>query len=524
MNDAQLTRELPMIKDSGESVSVWMTTAEIASSGALTSGALADVCVVGAGIAGMTSAYLLARQGKKVIVVDDGAIGGGETGRTTAHLSFALDDGFVEIERLHGEEGARLAAESHMAAVDQIEAIVAAEGIGCDFRRLHGYLFVPPGEPTDVLDEELAAAHRAGLIDVELIPRVPIDDFDTGPCLRFPRQAQFHPLKYLAGLARAITRMGGTIYTNTRVVDVEGGQQTRVSTDAGHTVIAAAVVVATNSPISDWVALHTKQEPYRTYAIGMRIPHRSVALNLYWDTADPYHYVRLEWPASTGLEEEPTHDILIVGGEDHKANEEYDPEGRFARLEQWTRERFPSVESVDYKWSGQVMEPVDALGFNGLDASGKENVYIITGDSGHGMTNSTLGAMIIVDLIMGRKNPWSALYDPDRITVKAASEFMRNVGTMVGQLGAHLTGGDIESADDLQPGQGALVRDGMSKIAAYRDDAGVLHKVSATCSHVGCIVEWNPLEKSWDCPCHGSRFDPDGKVLSGPAISPLKGE
>ncbi|MBC8146319.1 MAG: FAD-dependent oxidoreductase, partial [bacterium] len=488
-----------MASESGESVSVWMSTTEIENQGPLTSGALTDVCIVGAGIAGMTSAYLLARQGKSVVVIDDGKIGGGETGRTTAHLSFALDDSFAELERLHGLKGSRLAAESHMEAVDQIEAIVAAEGIGCDFRRLHGYLFVPPGESTDVLDEELAAAHRAGLVDVELIPRAPLDDFDTGPCLRFPRQAQFHPLKYLTGLARAINRMGGRIFTNTHVVEVEGGDQTRVSTDAGHTVLATAVVVATNSPISDWVALHTKQEPYRTYAIAMRIPHRSVPLNLYWDTADPYHYVRLAWPASTGLEEEPTHDTLIVGGEDHKANEEYDPEGRFARLEEWARERFPSVEAVEYKWSGQVMEPVDALGFNGLDASGKENVYIISGDSGHGMTNSTLGAMLITDLIMGRANAWSELYDPNRITVKAAPDFMRNVGTMVGALGAHLTGGDVESADDLQPGQGALIRDGMSKIAAYRDESGAMHKVSATCTHVGCIVEFNPLEKSWDC-------------------------
>jgi glycine/D-amino acid oxidase-like deaminating enzyme/nitrite reductase/ring-hydroxylating ferredoxin subunit len=511
-----------MNNDSGQSVSVWMATAEVPVQTALTADAQADVCIVGAGIAGMTTAYLLLRQGRSVIVLDDGPVGGGETGRTTAHLSFALDDRFFELERLHGEEGARLAAESHMAAVDQIEAIVAAEGIGCDFRRLDGYLFRPPGDTSDILERELAAAHRAGLVDVEMVPRAPMEDFDTGACLRFPRQGQFHPLKYLNGLARAIARMGGRICTNAHVVEVAGGSPARVRTDAGYTVSANAIVVATNSPISDWVALHTKQEPYRTYVIGMRVPHRSVALNLYWDTLDPYHYVRLAWPSSTNVEEEPTHDWLIVGGEDHKANEEYDPEGRFKRLEEWARERFPSVQGVEFQWSGQVQEPVDSLAFIGLDASGKENVYIITGDSGHGMTHGTIGGMLCTDLIIGRPNPWAELYDPDRKSLRSAPDFLRNVGTMVEQLGAHLTGGDIDSADDLQPGQGALVREGLSKIAAYRDDDGTLHKLSATCTHAGCVVEWNPLEKSWDCPCHGSRFDPYGTVLNGPALTPLK--
>jgi glycine/D-amino acid oxidase-like deaminating enzyme/nitrite reductase/ring-hydroxylating ferredoxin subunit len=506
---------------SGQTLSVWMASVEVPVHTALTADAQADVCVVGAGIAGMTAAYLLLRQGKSVIVLDHGPVGGGETGHTTAHLSFALDDRFVELERLHGEEGSRLAAESHMAAVDQIEAIVRAEGIGCDFRRLDGYLFEPPGERSDLLEKELAAAHRAGLVDVEIVPRAPIDDFDTGPCLRFPRQGQFHPLKYLSGIARAISRMGGRICTNAHVMEVAGGDLPFVRTDAGHTVSANAVVVATNSPISDWVTLHTKQEPYRTYAIAMRVPHRSVALNLYWDTLDPYHYVRLGWPSSTGVEEEPEFDYLIVGGEDHKANEEYDPQGRFARLEEWTRERFPSVRTVEFSWSGQVQEPIDSLAFIGKDPSGKDNVYIITGDSGQGMTHGTIGGILCTDLIMGRENPWTKLYDPSRITLKAAPDFLRNVGTMIEQLGAHLTGGDVDSEEKIEPGQGALVRDGLSKIAVYRDEDGSFIRLSATCTHAGCVVEWNQLEKSWDCPCHGSRFDVYGKVLNGPALAPL---
>ena len=193
-----------MSSDSGENLSVWMATTSVPSEPALTEDARADVCIVGAGIAGMTTAYLIAREGKSVVVLDDGPIGGGMTGRTTAHLSNALDDRYTEIERLHGEQGARLAAESHTAAIDRIEAIVRQEGIDCDFERLDGYLFVPPGDARKILDEELEAAHRAGLADVKKVERAPLESFDTGPALCFPRQGQFHILKYLGGLARAI--------------------------------------------------------------------------------------------------------------------------------------------------------------------------------------------------------------------------------------------------------------------------------------------------------------------------------
>src|SRR5215218_1450540 len=211
-----------MPSDSGRTTSVWMATSAVPNFSPLGEDTSTGTCIVGAGIAGLTTAYLLAREGKPVIVLDDGAIGGGETGRTTAHLANALDDRYFELERLHGERGARLAAESHSAAIDRIEEIVRGEGIDCDFERLDGYLFVPPGESTEVLDRELAATRRAGL-ETEIVPRAPISGFDTGPSLRFPRQAQFHPLKYLGGLASAITRMGGRIYTGTHVDRVDGG-------------------------------------------------------------------------------------------------------------------------------------------------------------------------------------------------------------------------------------------------------------------------------------------------------------
>jgi glycine/D-amino acid oxidase-like deaminating enzyme len=236
---------------SEENLSIWMATAEVPSYPALTEVAQADVCIVGAGIAGMTTAYLLAREGRSVVVLDDGPIGGGMTGRTTAHLVNALDDRYYDLEKYHGEKGARLTAESHTAAIDRIEAIVAEEGMSCEFERLDGYLFAPPGDSKKELERGLEAAHRAGLTDVEMVGRAPIDGFDTGPCLRFPRQAQFHPLKYLAGLAQAIERRGGRIFTGTHATKVEGGERARVETAGGAVVSAGAVVVATNTPISD---------------------------------------------------------------------------------------------------------------------------------------------------------------------------------------------------------------------------------------------------------------------------------
>src|SRR5581483_2652154 len=248
-----------MTSDSGEMVSIWMATAEVPARPPLTENTHADVCIVGAGIAGMTTAYLLAREGRAVVVLDDGRIGGGMTERTTAHLSNAIDDRYFEIERLHGEKGARLAADSHTAAIDRIEAIVAEEGIDCDFERLDGYLFVPPDESKEVLERELKAAHRAGLVEVEQVARAPLAAFDTGICLRFPRQAQFHPFKYLAGLAGAIEQKGGRLFTQTHASQMEGGAQARVETSDGYVVTAEAIVIATNTPINDLVTIHTKQ-------------------------------------------------------------------------------------------------------------------------------------------------------------------------------------------------------------------------------------------------------------------------
>ena len=507
-----------MQSDSGDTTSVWMATASTPAYAPLENDASADICVIGAGIAGITTAYLLARAGKRVIVLDDGPVGGGETGRTTAHLANAMDDRFYMLERVHGEGGSRIAAESHGAAIDRIEAIVREEGIDCDFTRVDGYLFLAEGDKRDELERELEAAHRAGLTGVELIPRIPNVSWDSGPALRFPRQGQFHPLKYLSGLARAISRNGGIIHTGSHVAEFEAKpRRSQVKTSDGKTVTADAMVFATNSPINDWVKMHTKQAPYRTFVIGCRIPRGSVPTALYWDTGDPYHYVRLQ-KGEDGV------DILIVGGEDHKTGQEDDAPKRFRALEEWTRARFPMVERVEYAWSGQVLEPVDFLGFVGRNPGDDgKNTYIATGDSGQGMTHGTIAGILITDLITERENPWASLYDPSRVSLKASSalEFAKENLNVAAQYRDYVTPGEVSSTAEIPPGSGAIIRRGTHKIAAYRDESGTVHERSAVCTHMYCIVDWNSTEKTWDCPCHGSRFDPMGQVVNGPAVAPL---
>ena len=502
-----------MKSDAGRTTSYWMDTSELALRPPLTGDSGADVCIVGAGIAGLTTAYLLCREGRKVLVIDDGPVAGGESSRTTAHLTPAVDDRYYELERLHGERGARIVFESHSAAVDAIERISREEKIDCDFQRLDGYLFDAPDKKDSFLDKELEAARRAGLT-VEKVAQPPIPGARTGPALRFANQAQFHPLTYYSGLVRAIERMGGRIHGGTHADDFKGGAPARVTTSAGHTITAGALVVATNSPVNDRVVMHTKQAPYRTYVIAAPVPAGAIPRALYWDTEDPYHYVRLQ-AAGGGSE------MLIVGGEDHRTGQEDDAEKRYARLEEWTRKHFPQAADAVHRWSGQVLEPADLVAFIGRNPMDADNVYIATGDSGNGMTHGTIAGLLLTDLIVGRPNPWESLYDPARKSLRAAKDFAReNIQSQVGYAG-HFTPGEVDSTDKIAPGEGAIIRHGLKKIAASRDASGKLTQCSAICTHLGCVVEWNTSEKTWDCPCHGSRFAPDGHVVNGPAPDPL---
>jgi glycine/D-amino acid oxidase-like deaminating enzyme/nitrite reductase/ring-hydroxylating ferredoxin subunit len=378
-------------------------------------------------------------------------------------------------------------------------------------QRLDGFLFEPSDRPSKVLEDEVDTCKRAG-VDVEWLARAPLTAYTTGPCIRFPRQGQFHPLKYLAGLARAIEGRSGMIFEKTMVEHIHPGRRARVKVEGGREVTADAVVVATNVPISNLVVIHTKQAPYMTYAIGVLVPRGAVTPGLYWDTEDPYHYVRLQ---TLG---EGDNELLIVGGEDHKSGQAHDQERRFERLATWTRERFPFAQEVQYRWAGQVMETTDGLAFIGRNPLDNDNIYIATGDSGMGMTHGTIAGMLIADLITNKENPWTRLYDPRRRPLRAAGDFISENLNVAGQYLSWFTPGDVASVDNIRPDQGAVVRRGLSKVAVYRDELGELHECSAVCTHLGCIVAWNETEKTWDCPCHGSRFDKFGAVVNGPAV------
>jgi glycine/D-amino acid oxidase-like deaminating enzyme/nitrite reductase/ring-hydroxylating ferredoxin subunit len=521
-----------------------------------------DVVIVGGGIAGLSTAYILSKAGKHVAVLEDGYIGSGETGHTTAHITHALDDRYYNLEEMFGIDGAFLAAESHTSAIDFIDKVVFEEKIECDFERLDGYLFLGPKDDKTTLEKELEATHRAGINNTEIVEKPPLTSFNLGLSLRFPNQAQFHPLKYLTGLANSIYKNNGNIFTETHVQEVSNS---RIRTTDGFNVEAKQIVIATNAPIVDKVSkIYDKQIPYRTYVIGATIRKGTVPKALYWDTGDresksgikPYHYVRiqkLDYNADNDNESntndlesdkaDNSHDLLIIGGEDHKTGYENDMEERHSRLINWAKQRFP-IEDVKYKWSGQVMEPLDSLAFIGLnptnnkesDSNNNNNVYICTGDSGNGITHGTIAGILISDLISGKQNKWSNLYSPSRDA--DANQKKRNTtnnsetnpgGNDNNQAKKEADPNTINNSENesfmetLSLEQGAIIKaKSDNPIAIYKDKTGKITRFSAKCTHLGCTIAWNPLEKSFDCPCHGSRFFYNGKVINGPANSDLE--
>jgi glycine/D-amino acid oxidase-like deaminating enzyme/nitrite reductase/ring-hydroxylating ferredoxin subunit len=500
---------------SRSSESVWINTVKRNPAAPLEKSAEADVCIVGAGMAGMSAAYELAREGKSVIVLEKSALDFGETPRTSAHLSNVLDAKYKTIAQMHGEDGARKAAESHSAAISEIEAIAAREGIDCEFKRTSGYLFLAEGDSESTLKDEFDASRNAGLSVERSSPPLRLQSMRE--CLKFPDQAQFHPVKYLAGLDAAIQRLGAHLYSQTEVTEIVPGKITQVETNRGSRVSAGSVIVATNTPVNDWVKMHTKQAAYRTYVVGMAIDGNPPPPFLYWDTAEPFHYVRTE-QITQGRHVE---NLLIVGGEDHKTGQEGSDCEQYTRLANWAKEYFPDVGAVKFRWSGQIINSMDGLAFIGRNPGDKENIFIVTGDSGNGLTHGTIAGMLLRDLILGRKNPWTDLYDPSRKNLRSVLPFARENLNVALEYSGWLGPGEVDDESKIKPGAAAIIRRGLSKIAVYRDSSNQLHELSAVCTHLGCIVAWNALEQSWDCPCHGSRFSPDGKVLNGPAVRGL---
>lgn len=493
--------------------SLWMEIDVAPNAAPLRGNTECDVVVIGAGIAGISTAYELAIEGSRVIVIDRAAIAGGITARTTAHLAPLCDDLTSAMIGLRGEDISRRFYESQAAAIDRIEEIQNKESIDCDFRRLDGYLFQALNTDSQVIDDELDAVRKIGA-PVHRLVGVPFAHCEQQHVLRYPRQGTFHPLKYLKGLVAAIEARGGVFHANTTVESVEERDDGKVvvSTADGK-VVAGAAVVTTNSPIVDRFALHTKTAPYRSYAMAFSIPKGAIPDALYWDTLDPYHYVRLQ-PGADGT------DYLIVGGGDHKSGEADDAEVRFQALEAWTRNLIPGAREVTHRWSGQVLETIDYAGFIGRNP-GNTNIYVHTGDSGQGMTHGVVGAIVNSALILGRQCPWIDVYEPSRKTPAGIGNFLKENVTAVKNFAEYLAPGELCALSDLKAGRGAIIRQGPSKIAAYRDENGKLYARSAACTHIGCHLHWNSFETCWDCPCHGSHFAFDGTPLNAPAVGPL---
>lgn len=494
--------------------SLWMADVEPIAAPPLTADASCDLLVVGGGIAGLSAAYEAARCGGQVILIDRGPVGRGMTARSTAHLASESDDWNYELVKARGQDAARSNYESQVAAINRIETICRDEGIDADFRRVEAFM-VPaaPGHMSQ-LQDEYEACRVLGMA-VEWTNEAPVPLPIGTRALRFAGQGRFHPLKYCAGLAKAIVNRGGRLHSATAYArHDEDDDGVTIEIAGGRRIRARQVMFATNSPVNATLAIHTKQVPMRTFAIAAQVTSGSIPDALIWDTEEIYHYVRLQ-PGEG-------RDWLIVGGEDHRSGTADDGGQRFDRLESWARDRFPAMGEVVHRWSGQVLEPVDYLPYSGR-TPGSERTFLHSGDSGMGITNAVAGSLNFAALLRGEKAHFEELFDPSRNPASAATiaEYVKDQGEVVANLAGYVLPGEANSADELKPGEGAIIRKGLKKVAAYRHPDGQLEEHSATCTHVGCIVQWNSTEHCWDCPCHGSQFAVDGSVLNGPAVRPL---
>ena len=468
-----------------------------------------DVIVIGGGITGISVALQLKLAGKTVAVIEQHSLGTGESGHTTAHVTEVLDTRYQKIRSDFGAETARLVARACKSANDQIARWVDEWSIDCSYERVPGFLYTESKKDVNSLKRELIALQKVGLT-AKWEQNVPLP-FETHGGIRVENQAQFHPRKYLLALAKKIPGDGSSIFENTRAVEIKEGMPSHVVTEQGE-LVGHELVVATNTPSVNRFFMHTKVAAYRTYAIASSLDRPPSLKGLYWDTADPYHYTRNH------------NGVWIIGGEDHKTGMKTDTEECFLHLAEYTRAHF-SGKSISDKWSGQIMEPVDGLPYIGLNPASRKT-YIATGFSGNGMTFGTLAGQIISDLILKRKNPWAKIFNPNRIKIiSAAMHFIaENKDYPLCLIKDNIFKKNQVNPEDvsqLPPDEGCVINQDGQAIAIYRDKKSELHTVSAVCTHLGCQVHWNSSEKSWDCPCHGSRFSTDGEVLNGPALTGL---
>lgn len=457
---------------------------------------------------GISTAYQLAKRGHKVTLVDAFRLASGQTCRTTAHLSCQLEEEFHELLKMHDQATVSLFYEAHRRAIDTFEEIIHQEGIQCDFQRLEGYLFLGKNEKKSLLDKEQKSAEKCGA-HLEFLQETPFLK-DKTPSLKYKAQGQFHPLKYLKGLVSILQELQVDIFENTQIQDFEQHDEKSwtLTSDRGIEIEADYVVVATDSPVNTRFHIHTKQYAYRTYSIGLEYKEHIERPALLWDTEDPYHYIRFH------------KDQIIIGAEDHKVGQppESDP---FFNLEKWSREHFDHLGEVKWRWSGQIFEPADQMAYIGHSPGTHKNIFIATGFSGIGMTGSTIASLLISDLIEGKENPYSKIFDPSRKATHNLTEFIKENVNVALQYSDYFTPSEVQAVEDIPVDSGCLIRAGLVKSCVYHAEGDNFERKSAVCTHLGGIVHWNDIEKTWDCPAHGSRFNTHGKVIEGPAVSEL---
>lgn len=491
----------------------WIDSAPIKSFPALNADLKTDALVVGAGITGITVAYLLKKAGIRVTLIERERVASIDTGHTTSHLTYVTDDSLETLTRL-GRDHAQATWDAGACAIDEIERIVREEKIECEYTRVPGFLHASlfdEGSKDERADlrKEADLAQQLGF-DAAFLDAVP--HFGV-PGVRFANQAKFHPRKYLRRLVEII---GDDNVFEQSAAEEFDAEKRRVKVN-GHWISFDRVIIATNNPlvglasVTSATLLQTKLSLYSSYALGARIPKGSLPIAMFWDTVDPYNYLRIDRHADF--------DYAVFGGDDHKTGQVTDTEKRYARLVTKLKKIAPDAE-IDHRWSGQVIMTNDDLPYIGQNAEGQ---FIVTGYCGNGITFGTIAAMMARDWVSGAKNPWIDLFDVDRklIRLGAWDYLVENKDFPYYLIKDRLARAEADSVRELKPGEGMIVKSGGKKVAAYRDDNGDVHKVSATCTHMGCVVHWNSAEKTWDCPCHGSRFKPNGEVMAGPAEAPL---
>lgn len=465
-----------------------------------------DVIIIGAGITGLTCAWLLERAGVSIAVFEAGVVGSGVTGRTSAHLTLELDTRYQTVIKTRGEEATREVAQGQRDAIDFIERTALEQQIDCDFERVPGYLYALDQAQAKELSREEDACTRIG-VEVRAAPSLPLP-FNVLAALEYPQQARFQPLSYLYGLLDRLPKERCQVYEGSRVTKVEDGEPCRVTLADGSWATAGRVVEATHSPLN-MLWLQTKIARYQSYLVAG--PSSRELPGLYWDMEDPYHYIR-----GASVDGQP---YLVVGGEDHKTGKERDTQAAIDRLIAYANQLGVDVK---YAWSSQWMKPVDGLPFIGRN-SNQKHVFVATGFLGNGLTFGTLAGRLLSEACLGQTSALAQHFAATRITpVASFKDFVsENVDFPAQLVRDALAPSEARTLGEIGPGEGKLVRVKGRRVAVYRDDGGEVHALNPTCTHMGCNVHFNNAEKTWDCPCHGSRFGTDGAVLAGPAVKEL---